>query len=184
MNAIARIVLLAFVCLSALGAFGCTPPLPDAVVIDARFTPEQRTVIVDALDQWCEATAGRWCPDVATNHGAPIWAEQNYARHHRPAASAAFNDGSAVYVNVSREDLQDAGAYFHATLLHELGHFGLDGHLDAPGLLMSWTNCTAWAEDGVHCTAGVMPDCIDQASADAFCDQQGWSGCVSTCEVE
>jgi len=171
-------------------AAGCAPKeLPSEIAISWDFSPEHRVMIEDGIDQWCAATG--WCPRVmgeGSVGAAPIVAltGEEYARYHRSPYSVAFNrDDHAVYVNLDRLAMFPDRAW--QTFAHELGHFGIDGHLDALGLLMSWSDCldTEWVDEMLRCREKADPIfCIDYESSRSFCAQQGLIGCRSTCQTD
>lgn len=189
MNDVARILLLAVLGFVALGATGCQAPLPTTISIDPAFSVEDRALIEDAVVQWCEASGGHWCPDVNVGGpGARIVLDLNYVRHGRNPLSGAMNDEADVYVNAEVWEALPV-EYRLGTMLHELGHFGVDGHIggvyDGAPHLMSPSPCAVWSEDRTMCAAMAEAwECIDARSAQEFCEQRGLSGCATTCEEE
>lgn len=166
----------------ALSSVACTPQidLPSeiaAVGLDAPTT----ALLQDALDQWCEATAGRWCPEIVDGAAFEVRGDARYSARGRNPLSVGFYEHGTEHLvlNTERELPADA---VHQTLLHEIGHLRVEGHLRDPHALMAAHNCLEWAADGTTCRTFAQMGCIDQASAEAFCDGEGWSGCASTCE--
>lgn len=168
-----------FLVLAGLVACGGRTP-PAALLVDASMPAAIRTAVADAAEHWCEASAGRWCPDVleeretdlaATLSIVPVVWDFDYSRHGRAPHSMGFYQAETdtIYLDARREHTP---ATWSNIILHEVGHCGVVGHLDDPGGLLS---AVARAEAPIIC--------IDQQSANLLCDQQGWTGCQSTCEA-
>jgi hypothetical protein len=152
-----------------LCACGQTPPA--TMTIDPGFSEAQEAVILDALDQWCDAVG--WCPELvdAPGHdGGRITPDPNYAQRMPDSRSAGFHSGRTVRINLEHPSVQNVDLFW-AVAAHELGHFGIDGHPDQRGLMF-------WFHSGPP-----MPNCIDEASAEAWCEQQGCLFAKGTCEV-
>jgi hypothetical protein len=146
-----------------LCACGQTPPR--TITIDPGFSEAQEQIIFDALDHWCEATGGDWCPEVvaAPGHdGGRITPDAHYDNLGRHPLSTGFHQNRTVRINLNHSAVQNLDTFWHVAA-HELGHFGIEGHPVTPEpAVMS-----------AHHQTEPLPNCIDEASAEAWCAQQG-----------
>jgi hypothetical protein len=149
----------------------CAPASPPKYVsIDTNFAPDERVIVADAINAWCDAGTG-WCPELIergwTERGRFI-KDTNYNRHGRPKWSGGFNDGDNVHIDaelgptVAREWAPEhVLPVLWITAAHEAGHFGIDDHVGNADSLMN-----------------AAPDpgralIIDAASVREWCEQQG-----------
>lgn len=161
---------------------GCTPQIDlPYEVMNVNIDSHISELLVDSLSQWCEATNGQWCAEIVQEAAFEVRGDDHYSRHGRHPLSAGFylTGDSHLTINTERE-LSDV-AILH-TLLHELGHIRVEDHIPDPNALMAAHNCLQWAPDGIGCIEFAQLGCIDQVSANTFCDGEGWSSCKSTCE--
>jgi hypothetical protein len=145
-----------------LCACGQTPPR--TITIDPGFSEAQEAAILDALDHWCEAVD--WCPEVtaAPGHdGGRITPDAHYDNLGRHPRSTGFHNGNrTVRINLTHPAVQNLDTFWHVAA-HELGHFGIEGHpTPAEPAVMS----------AYHRTEP-LPKCLDEVSAEAWCEQQG-----------
>lgn len=157
--------ILAFLTLVACGS------LPESIAIDPLMKQEHRTITEDALDHWCDAVG--FCPTVVISQGAAVIVLSNdYGSFGRKEGSAAFNDGSGMIVIDNEGLAMNDGVSFWVAVAHEIGHFGIDGHVDHEGSLMN-----------SRVDASTMALCIDQATVNEWCEQNDCDGTQrSTCE--
>lgn len=159
-----KALLLLALCLLA----ACGPRVPPArVVISDEFSTDERTVIEDAVEGWCEASGGQWCPEIA------LWAdrgridlvddlpEDSEAARNCPEGFEcvvnANNDGDNI--RVARNRNATAPVRFWRTIVHELGHYCTEhtdrglmsptngyGEEDAEALAIDAESLAAWRE--------------------------------------
>lgn len=125
MNHSVRVMLL------AVAACGAPPSPPPAISISPDFSEDQRVVIEDAVNTWCVASEGDWCPVIATwsSRGhidatdyIPMKAEE---KKKCPPGEDCFvsgwNDGDDILIDT--ETWEFGITYFWRSVAHELGHF-------------------------------------------------------------
>lgn len=114
---------------AALLVCACMPAPPGSVSIDDSLNDEQKSIVLDSIQQWCDAVG--WCPLIALEGEARIGATSHY--HSKPGSCGHENGWSQVItLNLNCDPSQ-----FHISILHELGHYGIDGHTKCGGL-MDW----------------------------------------------
>lgn len=148
----------------AMGCAGRTAPA--SLWIDPGLTAEQRAVLDDALDAWCEAAD--WCPTIVADRDqadAPIgivddfddrWAERTERN------VQAWNDGTGVRI-APRAGEYGLDALWH-TLAHELGHFCIDQHTGTPAADNLMAETVAVTADGEW----LLSTAIDATAVEAW----------------
>lgn len=141
---------------------GCRYP-PDDVTIDPNFTNEQKTVILDVIDNYCVAVG--YCPRVHMNDQGfttgNFFADFNYDRHDVPDSHAFNRRGLNIYVDM-RDDVVYNPVTFWRIIAHEMGHYVFSDHVEEDTIMNLYT----YADRD-------YPSCIDQQTADLWCNH--WS---------
>ncbi len=147
----------------------CSPGLPEEIRIEKGFSLAQEAAIRDAAEQWCDATAGQWCPQImgaGSVGAAPIrpLLSAEYEATANPHSWSVNRGEKKILVDIDEMNAHPDFAW--QVFAHELGHFAIEGHTPT-GLMAAQPTTPVY--------------CIDSAAAARFCRDAVMKGCVSTC---
>lgn len=109
----------------------------ESISIDSRFTKDERVMIVDARDSWCD-TRLKWCPEIITNGGEwTVIRETDWSALHRSKGALGWTDHLEHRVYVKASFLDEHPEWTWEIVAHEFGHVQWGTHLAEPGHLMS-----------------------------------------------
>lgn len=151
---------------SALILLGCGT-LPETVTVGIGLPPALRAAAYNAREKWCDAVD--YCPEIVAYGGVGEVRVANFARERRDDCvnpengmpcdgSGAHNDNGIITVS----PLWLGGIDLEFTLLHEWGHFGIDGHPRRSPLMSPQ-----------HPVDEPQPHAIDSIAVKEWCEQQG-----------
>jgi hypothetical protein len=154
-----------YVAALAIAAAGCAPAVPQTISVDPSLPEGVHVAVARAVDAVCAEPRLQWCPELLLKGEAEVraahWATEFVVGGERPGA-AAKNNGRDVIVSANLLAAGESAADFWAgSVLHELMHYGIDGHVDDSALMA--------AEHDY----GAVPHVLDDAAVAAWCEQQG-----------
>lgn len=161
------VVLLVLFTLMAFGCTGCAgaPAPPATIAIDSNLPQGVQAAAAEARDAWCAAPVG-WCPEIVAGRGEAFVTAGHWSKETNGVdpGSIASNRGNGTIL--LSETLLSAGyvdaEYWVGALTHELGHFGIDGHVASSPLMRANME-----------TPREIPSTVDPPAAAEWCNEQG-----------
>lgn len=146
------------------------PPPPRTISLSSELPDKVLAAAAAARDAWCAAPVG-WCPELVYDQpGDSRIRVHDFRGEIRPDADGdgvfeqgygAHNDRGAL-IEVAPYAAEFSQEELNATLMHEFGHYGISGHVQASALMRRLLNFFI-----------EIPDHVDAEAAAAWCAQQG-----------
>jgi len=130
----------------------CAGAPPRTVTVGIDLPPEVRVAAWNARERWCAAVG--YCPELVAFGG------DGFVRVRR------FGDDWIAAAHQTRDLIEVSPLWLDhdltGAMLHEWGHFGIDGEVES-----------SWLMKARHADEADFPDVPDPAAIEAWCAQQG-----------
>lgn len=157
-----RTVLVYLVCAAALAACAPEATPPATITLGAALPESVQIAAARARDAWCAAPVG-WCPELVAEGGEGIIRVAHFkleASSDPKALKPAWQVENRIDVAPFAQDW--TADELSGPMLHEFGHFGIEGHVEDSPLMREKPGNVAQ-----------MPRAVDAAAAAEWCAQQG-----------